>query len=1447
MKGVIDPALGGLMARVPPEDKLSEALQAARLERLVVYPDARRWVVQITAPALLPAAPLIAWEAALGAAFRDVADVELWVRIEPPPPFQAVARGYGDALLGYLAARHPLLAAAVVDVAFEAAGDGRAVLYVEPAALPAFQNGALKTLRRFFAQYVGRTPEVVVLPAPDDAARAAARRERLAAAEEAAIASVAERTSPSDGEGRPPAGPRQNGNGAAEAAAEGTEAVETVLFGRPIAARPVALRSVAEGEDVAVEGVVFAREERPTRTGAVLLLKIADGESALAVKLFLRKSDDAVRAAALQEGVRARFRGRVAFDPYERDLVLTADDVVRLPDRRREDRAPKKRVELHLHTAMSAMDAPLPVAAAVRRAAEYGHAAVAITDHGVVQAYPEAYAAGEQYGVKILYGLEAYLVDDETEIVFDPDPERRLSDDTYVVFDVETTGLSSERDTIIEIGAVKIEGGREVGAFHTFVDPGRPLPAKIVELTGITDAMLRGAPTPEEALARFRAFIDGATLVAHNARFDLGFLRAGLKRAGLHPFSGPAIDTLGLARLLLPDLKNHRLDTLAEHFGVALERHHRAVDDARATAEIFLKLLQELAGRGITTQGALAAEKDPEAYAKVRPKHATLWATSEAGLQNLYRLVTKSHLETFHRVPRITKRDLEAHREGLLVGSGCDEGELFDAAMNEDFDSLLRRMSFYDVVEVMPPDVYLARMDLPEAEALPIIRQAIERLIAAAEVAGKPVVATGNVHHLDPEDVVFRRILLANQNGPRTRDPNRIRPQPYRTTEEMLEAFAFLGREKAEEIVIHQPTAIAEAIPSMKPFPDGLFTPVIDGAEDEIRRLATERARAVYGDPLPAIVAERLERELRSIIDGGFAVVYLIAQKLVKKSLEDGYLVGSRGSVGSSLVATMLGITEVNPLPPHYVCPSCHYSAFVEDGSVKDGYDLPEQACPVCGTPLHRDGHDIPFETFMGFKGDKVPDIDLNFSGEYQAEAHRHAEAILGRTNVFRAGTISTVAEKTAYGFVRKYLEERGENRRKAEIDWLARGTAGVKRTTGQHPGGLIVVPRGEDVHRFTPLQRPADDPASETITTHFDYHALSDRLLKLDLLGHDDPTVLRMLNDLTGIDPRTVPPTDPTVMALFSGTEPLGPDVGLEAIDVRVGTLGLPEFGTRFVRGMLEETRPTTFAELVQISGLSHGTDVWVGNAQELIRSGVAELKDVIGCRDDIMLYLIGKGLEPQQAFRIMESVRKGKGVPPDDQEAMRAHGVPAWYIDSCQKIKYMFPKAHAVAYVLMAVRIAYFKVYHPLAFYATYFSIRADEFDLALVLAGEAAVREKIAELMQKGSEASAKEKNLLTVLEVAYEMLRRGFRFLPLDLERSDAFRFIPEGDGLLVPFTAVDGLGEAAAESIVRAREDGPFLSVEDFHARTRVSKTVVDALRALGAFAHLPETNQMTLF
>ncbi len=1217
-----------------------------------------------------------------------------------------------------------------------------------------------------------------------------------------------------------------------------------LVIGYAIREEPVPIRRITEEERrVVLKGEVFKAEIRELRSGRTLLtFNLTDFTDSIQVKMFARDKEDAALLSRVKDGMWVIVRGAVQYDNFARELVLIGNDLNEAEPVKRADNAEEKRVELHLHTAMSNMDGVNDPGEMVKRAAEWGHPAVAITDHGVVQAFPEAHAAAKKHGIKVIYGVEAYLVDDGVPIVMRPAP-RPLQEDTYVVFDVETTGLSAVHDTIIELAAVKVRGGEIVDRFSSFANPRRKLTSTITELTGITDEMLEGAPEVGEVLQRFLDFVGDSVLVAHNARFDMGFLQMGVQRLGLDSITNPVIDTLEMARSLYTGLKNYRLNTLCKHFGIELKQHHRAIHDAEATGHLLWKMVEDCLARKISRLDQLNEMTGRRDVSRLRPFHAVLLVRNQTGLKNLYKLISLSHLEYFHRVPRIPRSELEKYREGLIVGSGCEKGELFEAALQKSPQEAEEIARFYDYIEIQPVDVNRHLIEKGIVESEERLRETNRLLVRIGEKLGKPVVATGNAHYLDAWESLYREILTANQSGFRRKDP--LPPAHFRTTEEMLEEFSYLGEEKAREVVIAAPRSIADQIEELAPFPDGTHTPIIEGADEELRRICYETAEKIYGSPLPDIVKERLEKELGSIIKHGFAVIYLISHKLVTKSLSDGYLVGSRGSVGSSFVATMSSITEVNPLPPHYVCPDCKHSQFITDGSVASGFDLPDKDCPECGTKMRKDGHDIPFETFLGFEGDKTPDIDLNFSGEYQPRAHKYTEELFGKDYVYRAGTISTVAEKTAYGFVKKYQEEMGLTLRNAEIERLVRGCTGVKRTTGQHPGGLMVVPQNRDVFDFTPIQRPADDPKARTVTTHFDYHAISGRLLKLDILGHDDPTVIRMLQDLTGVDPKTIPVDDKKVLQLFSGTESLG--VTPEEIGCSTGTLGIPEFGTRFVRQMLEDTRPTTFGELVRISGLSHGTDVWLNNAQDLIRSGTAVLSEVIATRDDIMVYLIYKGMKPKTAFKIMEKVRKGKGLTEEEADEMRRHGVPDWYIDSCRKIKYMFPKAHAVAYVLMAVRIAWFKVYYPAEYYATYFTVRADDFDLELVNKGKEAVNRKINEINEKGADASPKEKGLLTVLESAREMMARGLTFRSIDLYRSEATRFLVDGDALLPPFSSVSGIGASAARNIVKAREEGDFLSIEDFQKRSRVSSAVVEVLERLGCLRDLPESNQLSLF
>ncbi|WP_174613313.1 PolC-type DNA polymerase III [Virgibacillus ihumii] len=1221
-----------------------------------------------------------------------------------------------------------------------------------------------------------------------------------------------------------------------------------LMLGYKIQDEPIHMEEIQDEERrVTVQGYVFSSEIRQLRSGRSLLIaKATDYTDSLQIKMFSKGDDDAEKFEKLKTGMWIKARGSIQTDMYTNELAMMANDIHEVKMEVRQDTAPEdqKRVELHAHTTMSQMDAVVSPAALIEKAASWGHKAVAITDHAGLQGYPEAHAAGEKHGVKVLYGVEANLVDDGVPIAYN-EAEMELEDSTYVVFDVETTGLSAVYDTIIELAGVKIRQGEIVDRFEAFANPHHPLSQTTIDLTGITDDMVKDAPEIDEVLKDFYEWMDDSILVAHNASFDIGFLNQGFSRIDYEKVKNPVIDTLELARFLFPELKNHRLNTMCKHLDVELTQHHRAIYDAEATGYLLWKMVKGLLQKEITNHIHLNDHMGVgNAYQRSRPFHCTLLAKSQDGLKNLYKLVSHAHIDYFYRVPRVPRSLLQKYREGILVGSGCDKGEVFETMMQKSADEAEKAAEFYDFIEVQPPSnyVHLVEKDLVQNEAQ--ILDILTKLTDLGERMNKTVVATGNVHYIEEHDKLYRQILISSQAGnPLNRQtlPN----TPFRTTNEMLECFSFLGEDKANEIVVTNPNTIADNIEEISPVKDGLYTPTIEGADEEMRSLCYSRAKHIYGEPVPDIVTDRLEKELSSIIGHGFSVIYLISHKLVKKSLDDGYLVGSRGSVGSSLVATMSEITEVNPLPPHYVCSECRHHEFITDGSVGSGFDLPEKECSNCHIPLTKDGQDIPFETFLGFKGDKVPDIDLNFSGEYQPRAHNYTKELFGEDNVYRAGTIGTIAEKTAYGYVKGYASDKQLVYKNAEVDRLVQGCTGVKRTTGQHPGGIIVVPEDKEIFDFTPIQFPADDRKSEWRTTHFDFHSIHDNLLKLDILGHDDPTVIRMLQDLSGIDPKTIPTDDAEVMKIFSGTESIG--VSPEQINCTTGTLGVPEFGTKFVRQMLEDTKPSTFAELVIISGLSHGTDVWLGNAQELINDGICELPDVIGCRDDIMVYLMHKGLESPLAFKIMEFVRKGRGLQDEWINEMKKHGVPDWYIESCKKIKYMFPKAHAAAYVLMAVRIAYFKVHYPIYFYAAYFSVRAGDFELDTMCKGADAIRNRIEGITAKGNDASPKEKSLSTVLEVALEMCERGYSFQKVDLYKSKASEFIVEGDTLIPPFDAVDGLGTNAAINIVKVREDGEFLSKEDLRQRSRISKTVLEYLDNHGCLEGMAEKNQLSLF
>lgn len=1120
--------------------------------------------------------------------------------------------------------------------------------------------------------------------------------------------------------------------------------VEKCQIGKPIHVENIKpIETIIEEEfKVAIEGVIFDINIKELKSGRhIVELKVTDYTDSLVLKMFTRKNkDDLNHFKALSVGKWVRAQGRIEEDTFVRDLVMMMSDIEEIKKTPKQDKAEEKRVEFHLHSSMSQMDGIPNISAYVNQAAAWGHKAIAVTDHNVVQAFPDAHSAAEKNGIKMIYGMEGMLVDDGVPIAYKP-TDRDLKEATYVVFDVETTGLSNQYDQIIELAAVKVKDGEIIDKFERFSNPHEKLSETIINLTHITDDMLVDAPEIEEVLTEFKEWVGDAIFVAHNASFDMGFIDTGYERLGFGPSTNGVIDTLELSRTINTEYGKHGLNFLAKKYGVELTQHHRAIYDTEATAYIFIKMVQQMKELGVTNHKDINKKlSNEDAYKRARPTHVTLIVQNQDGLKNLFKIVSASLVKYYYRTPRIPRTLLNEYREGILVGTACDEGELFTAVMQRDQSEVEKIAKYYDFIEVQPPKLYQDLIDRELIRDTETLYEIYDRILKAGESTGIPVIATGNAHYLFEHDAIARKILIASQPGnPLNRST--LPEAHFRTTDEMLDEFHFLGEDKAYDIVVKNTNELADRIEKVIPIKDQLFTPRMEGANEEIRELSYTNAKKLYGDDLPQIVIDRLEKELDSIIGNGFSVIYLISQRLVKKSLDDGYLVGSRGSVGSSFVATMTEITEVNPLPPHYICPHCKTSEFFDDGSVGSGFDLPDKTCETCGGELIKEGQDIPFETFLGFKGDKVPDIDLNFSGEYQPHAHNYTKVLFGEDKVFRAGTIGTVAEKTAFGFVKGYLNDQGIHKRGAEIDRLVKGCTGVKRTTGQHPGGIIVVPDYMDIYDFTPIQYPADDQSASWMTTHFDFHSIHDNVLKLDILGHDDPTMIRMLQDLSGIDPKTIPVDDKETMQIFSSPASLG--VTEEDILCKTGTFGVPEFGTGFVRQMLEDTKPTTFSELVQISGLSHGTDVWLGNAQELIRSGICDLSSVIGCRDDIMVYLMYAGLEPSMAFKTMESVRKGKGLTDEMIDAMKANDVPDWYLDSCLKIKYMFPKAHAAAYVLMAVRIAYFKVHHPLYYYAAYFTIRASDFDLITMIKDKESIKNTVKDMYSRYMDLGKKKK--------------------------------------------------------------------------------------------------------
>ena len=1197
-------------------------------------------------------------------------------------------------------------------------------------------------------------------------------------------------------------------------------------------------------------------DERLLKNGKTLyMFDLYDGTATITCKAFVEEEKLKKFKSRMKGASNVRVEGNAQYDPYANELGVVANTIIEVAasgkKEERVDNAKEKRVELHMHTKMSQMDGVSEAQDLIKRAMKWGWKSIAITDHGVVQSFPEAHhlLGYDNKDIKVIYGVEAYLVPDKPSNV--TKPKGQDIDTTYCVFDLETTGLSFRTEKITEIGIMKIKNGEVIDEFSSFVNPEKPIPQKVIDVTHITDEMVADAPKIQEILPKVLEFMGDSVLVGHNVDFDIGFLKHNCKQFG-YELDNTYVDTLRLAKDLFPEYKKYKLGIIAENLGIKVDVAHRALDDVDTTVKVFNIMLDMLKDRGakkLEDMDRVCVNPDmkKDEYKKLPTYHAIILAKNYIGLRNLYKLISISHLHYFYKKPRILKSIYRKYSEGLILGSACEAGELYRAILegkpDEDIEEIARD---YDYLEIQPlgNNMHLVRDEvLPDTKALEDINK---RIVSLGEKLDKLVVATCDVHFMDPQDEVYRRILMAGQGFD---DADQQAPLYLRTTEEMLNEFQYLGEEKAYEVVVTNTNKISDMCEPISPISPEKCPPYINNCEQTIKEIAYKKAHQLYGENLPQIVEERLDKELTSIINNGFSVMYIIAQKLVWKSNDDGYIVGSRGSVGSSFVANMTGITEVNSLPPHYRCPKCHYSDFTDYG-YGNGFDLPDKMCPECGTRLDKDGMDIPFETFLGFNGDKEPDIDLNFSGEYQAKAHRYTEVIFGKGTTFKAGTVGTVAEKTALGFVKKYNEEHGIPTSTPDACRVAVGCTGIKRTTGQHPGGIIVVPKGREIYEFTPVQHPADDPESDIITTHFDYHSIDQNLLKLDILGHDDPTMIRMLYDITGLDPTKVPLDDKATMSIFSSTDALG--VTPEQIKSKVGSYGVPEFGTKFVRGMLVDTKPTTFDELIRISGLSHGTDVWLGNAQTLIEEGTTTLQNSICCRDDIMIYLIKKGVPPNPSFKIMETVRKGKALKDPAKwesfkELMREHDVPEWYIKSCEKIKYMFPKAHAAAYVTNAFRIAWYKVHIPKAYYAAYFTIRADGFDADVMCNGKEKVKNKMKEIEMKGSAASKTDQDMYAVLELVIEFYERGLNFLPVDLYKSEATKFKVENDGVRPPFNKVPGFGTIAAESLVEARKDGKFMSINDLKIRAKIGDKAIEVLKNTGCLNGMSQSNQLSLF
>lgn len=1432
-----------LLEQIHFPEKDHPAFKDGRIRSVVVHKASRQWEFHLLFRHPLPFELFQSFQNALQIGFKDIAGVQLQINSPETVLDQSLIDDYWRYVVQQVAPDSPMTQQVCTQTAPEVQ-DGRVTLVIENELMRDFL--VKKSMAKIEEAYVNLGfPHFRIHPFVDQSASEAKIKE-LRAKHEEADAKLAAKAMEQIKKNNAAKSQRQKQK--AVASAEGPAQLGRVINDSQ---EVVQMKDIHEEErSVVVEGYVFSTEVRELRSGRQLLtFEITDYTSSFAVKKFSRNEADEAQFANIKEGMWLKVRGPVQEDTWMHDLVINAFDINEISHQERQDQAPAddKRIELHAHSEMSQMDATNSITELATQAHKWGHPAIAITDHADVQAFPEAFKAASKLGIKMIYGVEANVVDDGIPLVYNEN-HATLIDNTYVIFDVETTGLSAIYDKVIELSAVKMKDGEVLERFDEFIDPGFPLSEQTTNLTSITDEMVRGSKSEEEVFHMFKDFCEGCIIAGHNVSFDMGFMNTGYRRHQMSEITEPVIDTLPLARFLYPHMRGYRLNTLSKKFKVALEHHHRANYDAEATGHLLYKFLKDAEKRyGIRYVDDLNKHMtDNDAYRHARPFHVTILTRTQAGLKNLFKLVSLSNVTYFARVPRIPRSVLTKYREGLLLGTACSSGEVFTAMMEKGYTEAKRKAQYYDFIEVQPKPNYAPLLEQKVIADDEHLEDILKNMVKLGQEMDKPVVATGDVHYIDPHDAIYRQILINSQGGANPLNRTHRPDVHFRTTDEMLQEFNFLGEQTAHQIVVTNTHQVADLIDDdIRPVKDKLYTPHMKGAEQEIQDRTWSTAKAWYGDPLPKLVRDRVELELNSIVKNGFSVIYLIAQRLVAKSNKDGYLVGSRGSVGSSVVATLSGITEVNPLPPHYRCPKCQYCHFYTKGEYSSGFDLPERKCPKCGTLMVKDGHDIPFQTFLGFKGNKVPDIDLNFSGDYQPIAHNYMKVLFGEKNVFRAGTIGTVADKTAYGYVKAYERDTDQQFRGAEEDRLAHGATGVKRTTGQHPAGIIIVPDNMDIYDFTPVQYPADDQNAAWETTHFDFHSIHDNILKMDILGHDDPTMIRALQDLSGVNPKTIPMNDPGVMSLFSSPKALG--VSEEQIQSKTGTLGLPEFGTRFVRGMLNDTHPKNYSQLLQISGLSHGTGVWLDNAQELIKEGTATIANVIGCRDNIMTDLIHYGLDSETSFQVMESVRHGRGIPEDWQKKMREANVPQWYMDSCLKIKYMFPRAHAAAYVLMALRIAYFKVYFPLVYYCAFFSVRADDFDIVAMAHGKDAVKQRMKQINDEGNDASAKEKNLLTILELANEMLERGYQFKMVDLQKSDASNWLIDGNSLIAPFRAVPGLGLNVAKQIVAAREEKPFLSKEDLAERGKVSQTLVDFLTTNHVLDDLPDENQLSLF